>query len=104
MNVSIDLYECNPKLIKNKKHVTKFIKELVGFINMKAFREPIVVDFGDKPRAAGISAVQLIETSSITAHFANFTNSAYRPHLLGLFCKKYFEADEMNVSDVVFRY
>ncbi len=113
MNVSIDLYECDPKLIKDPKYVKQFMIDLVKFIDMKAYGEPIVVDFGDTPRVAGISAMQLIETSSITAHFANFSNSAhidifsckgFAPHRAALFCKNYFKAEEEKVSPVVFRF
>ncbi|NGX31263.1 MAG: hypothetical protein K940chlam8_00629, partial [Chlamydiae bacterium] len=113
MNVSIDLYEADPKLMKDPKYVKQFMTDLVKFINMKAYGEPIVVDFGDTPRVAGISALQLIETSSITAHFANFSSTihidifsckAFSPHLAGLFCKEYFKAEEMKMSPIVFRF
>lgn len=113
MNVSIDLYECDPKLIKDPKYVKQFMTDLVKFIDMKAYGAPIVVDFGDTERVAGISALQLIETSSITAHFANFTDTAhidifsckvFAPHRAALFCKQYFKAVEEKVSPVVFRF
>ncbi len=113
MSISIDLHSANPKKIRDGKYITQFMKDLVKFIKMKAYGEPIVVNFGDTPRVAGYSALQLIETSSITAHFANFTNSVhidifsckyYKPHEAALWCKQYFEAQEMNVSPVVFRF
>ena len=113
MNAAIDLHETDKKLIKDPEFVKKFLKDLVEFIKMKAYGEPMVVNFGDTDRVAGISAVQLIETSSITAHFANFTDAAhidifscksFRPHEAGLFCKQYFKAVELKVSQVVFRY
>ncbi|NGX48970.1 MAG: S-adenosylmethionine decarboxylase proenzyme [Candidatus Anoxychlamydiales bacterium] len=113
MNVSIDLYEADAKLIRDPKYVKQFMIDLVKFIDMKAYGAPIVVDFGDTPRVAGISAMQLIETSSITAHFANFSNSvhidifsckAFSPHKAALFCRQYFKAEEMKVSPVVFRF
>ncbi|MBN2479505.1 MAG: S-adenosylmethionine decarboxylase [Parachlamydiales bacterium] len=113
MNVSIDLHSADPKMIRDGKVITKFMKDLVKYINMKAYGEPIVVNFGDTPRVAGYSALQLIETSSITAHFANSTNSVhidifsckyFKPHETALWCKDYFKAEEMNVSQVVFRY
>ena len=53
---------------------------------MKRFGDTIVVDFGEDERVAGFSMVQLIETSLISAHFANKTNTAY----LDVFsCKPY---------------
>jgi len=93
--------------------ITKFMKDLVNYINMKAYGEPIVVNFGDTPRVAGYSAMQLIETSSITAHFANSTNAIhidifsckfFRPYQTALWCKEYFKAQELKESSVVFRY
>ncbi len=113
MSVSIDLHSADPKKIRDGEFIKKFIKDLVLFIKMKAYGEPIVVNFGDTPRVAGYSAMQLIETSSITCHFANSTNSIhldifscspYRPHETAIWVKEYFEAQEMNVSPVVFRF
>ena len=53
---------------------------------MKRFGEPQVVHFGEDERVAGYSMVQLIETSLISAHFANQTNATY----LDVFsCKPY---------------
>jgi hypothetical protein len=44
------------------------------------------VHFGEEERVAGFSMVQLIETSLISAHFANLTNTVY----LDVFsCKPY---------------
>ena len=113
MSVSIDLHSADPKMLRSEKIVTQFIKDLVVFIKMKAYGEPIVRNFGDNPRVAGISALQLIETSSITAHFANNTNSihidifscsAFRPHAAALWCKDYFKAVELQVSPAIFRF
>ena len=86
MNVSINLHSANPEMIRDGKVITKFIKDLVKYINMKAYGEPIVKNFGDTPIVAGYSALQLIETSSITAHFANSTNSIF----IDIFSCKYF--------------
>jgi len=113
MNVSIDLHAADAKMIRDGKVITKFMKDLVKYINMKAYGDPIVVNFGDTPLVAGYSALQLIETSSITAHFANSTNSIhldifsckyFRPHQTALWCKEYFKAQELKESSVVFRY
>ena len=37
LNVSINLYECDQKLIRDIKYIGSFIKELVAFIKMKAY-------------------------------------------------------------------
>ena len=53
---------------------------------MRRFGETLVVHFGEDERVAGYSMVQLIETSLISAHFANLTNAVY----LDVFsCKTY---------------
>lgn len=113
MNVSIDIYGCDLDMIKNEKIVTQFIKDLVKFIGMKAYGDPLIKNFGPNPRLFGISALQLIETSSITMHFAPDTRAAhidifschsFRPNAAGLFCKQYFKASELIVSPVTFRY
>ncbi len=113
MNFSIDLYECDPGLIRDPKYIKKFLADVVKFIDMKAYGDPVVVHFGKEPRVSGISAMQLIETSSITAHFADITNTAhidifsckpFKPHLTSIFCKDYFKAKEEKMSSVVFRF
>jgi hypothetical protein len=59
---------------------------------MKRFGETQVVHFGEEDRVAGFSMVQLIETSLISAHFANLTNTTY----LDVFsCKPY----DLNVVE-----
>jgi len=83
---SIDIYNCIPKLIQDEKKIKQFVKELCDLIQMKRFGETQVVHFGEEERVAGFSMVQLIETSLISAHFANLTNTVY----LDVFsCKPY---------------
>ena len=113
MNVSIDIYGCDEAMIKDEKVVAQFIKDLVKFIGMKAYGNPVIKNFGPSPRLFGISAMQLIETSSITMHFAPETKAAhidifschsFRPNATAVFCKEYFKANELIVSPVTFRY
>lgn len=113
MNVSIDIYGCDVKLIQDENAVKEFLKQLVSFIGMKAYGEPLIKNFGPSPRLFGISALQLIETSSITAHFAPdtraahidiFSCTAFRPHAAGMFCRDFFKATELIVSPATFRY
>lgn len=83
---SIDIYECDPELIRSADHIRSFVKDLCDLIEMKRFGETQVVHFGEDERVAGYSMVQLIETSLISAHFANQTNATY----LDVFsCKPY---------------
>ncbi|MBI5346823.1 MAG: S-adenosylmethionine decarboxylase [Chlamydiae bacterium] len=112
MAVAVDLHGCDLNLMKDKHHIEKFLKELVPYIKMKAYGAPVIHHFGTDPRVAGFSAMQLIETSSITAHFANNSKAIYldvfsckwfKPNDVVEFCKKYFKAESAVLNSVVFR-
>ena len=86
ISTSIDIYNCNPETIRNADLIKKFVIELCDLIKMKRFQDTLVVNFGEDERVAGFSMVQLIETSLISAHFANLSNTTY----LDVFsCKPY---------------
>jgi S-adenosylmethionine/arginine decarboxylase-like enzyme len=83
---SFDIYDCKPQTIRDAEKIRQFVFELCELIGMRRFGETTVVDFGEDERVAGFSMVQLIETSLISAHFANLTNTTY----LDVFsCKPY---------------
>ncbi|MBZ0167197.1 MAG: S-adenosylmethionine decarboxylase [Candidatus Omnitrophica bacterium] len=83
---AIDIYDCDPNIIRDAVLIREFVKELCELIGMRRFGETQVVHFGEEERVAGFSMVQLIETSLISAHFANLTNTVY----LDVFsCKEY---------------
>jgi S-adenosylmethionine/arginine decarboxylase-like enzyme len=83
---SVDIYNCEPQKIRSTEFIRCFVAELCELIEMKRFGETQVVHFGEDERVAGYSMVQLIETSLISAHFANLTNTTY----LDVFsCKAY---------------
>ena len=87
---AVDCYECDSSLIRSKSEIQRFTQELVDHIDMKAFGPCHVVHFGEDERVAGFSMFQLIETSCISAHFANATNTAY----IDIFSCKAFDIDE----------
>jgi S-adenosylmethionine/arginine decarboxylase-like enzyme len=90
---SFDLYECDPATIRDADKIRQFVVELCDLIQMRRFGETQVIHFGEDERVAGFSMVQLIETSLISAHFANLTNAVY----LDVFsCKLY---DPQTVQD-----
>jgi S-adenosylmethionine/arginine decarboxylase-like enzyme len=73
---------------------------------MKRFGDCQVVHFGEEERVAGFSMIQLIETSLISGHFANLTNSAYidifsckayDPNTVAEFTRKFFQASFVEV-------
>lgn len=97
----LNLYDCNPALITSAGVIEKFVIELCDLIKMRRFGPPTIVNFGEDPRVAGYSLVQLIETSNICGHFANDSNAAYLdifsckafdPQVAADFCAATFEA------------
>jgi S-adenosylmethionine/arginine decarboxylase-like enzyme len=96
-HLTLDCGECDSDAIKNYDIIYKFTKQLVKDIDMVAYGEPQIVDFGSGDKA-GYTLVQLIETSNICAHFVNESNAIY----LDVFsCKPY---DENTVIDLVREY
>lgn len=104
---SIDIYDCDPRLIRSARHIKQFVKELCDLIEMKRFGETQVVHFGEDERVAGYSMVQLIETSLISAHFANQTNATYldvfsckpyEPEVVRQFACDYFKGKKTNIN------
>ena len=83
---SFDIYDCDPDAIRSAEMIRQFVVELCDLIEMKRYGKTVVVHFGEDEKVAGYSMTQLIETSLISAHFANLTNTVY----LDVFsCKPY---------------
>lgn len=95
---SIDIYGCNGGLIRDADKIKQFVVELCDLIEMKRFGETVVVNFGEDERVAGYSMTQLIETSLISAHFANLTSTVY----LDVFSCKFYDVD--TVADFALRF
>ena len=96
---SIDIYECVPETIRSADKIRQFVVELCELIEMKRYMDTMVVHFGEDERVTGYSMVQLIETSLISAHFANQTNTTYLdvfsckpydPDVVAEFARKFF--------------
>lgn len=95
---SFDIYDCDPETIRDAEAIRRFVYELCDLIEMKRFGECTVVNFGEDEKVAGFSMTQLIETSLISAHFANASNATY----LDVFsCKPY---DPAVVEEFATRY
>jgi S-adenosylmethionine/arginine decarboxylase-like enzyme len=103
---SLDIYGCDPQIIRDTDKIRQFVIELCKLIDMKRFGECMVVHFGEDEHIAGYSMVQLIETSLISGHFANKTNAAYidvfscKPYdsqQVARFAKKYFHGESITV-------
>jgi S-adenosylmethionine/arginine decarboxylase-like enzyme len=101
----IDLYECDPQIIRSAEAIERFVAELCDLIEMKRFGKTQIVHFGEEERVAGFSMTQLIETSLISAHFANQSNTtyldvfsckAYDPEVVAQFAKQFFKAKRVK--------
>ena len=97
----IDLYECDPDRMQDAEVIKQFVRELCDKIKMRRYGETQVVYFGDDPRVTGFSMTQLIETSLISAHFADascaiyldvFSCAPYEPEEVAAFASEYFKA------------
>jgi len=96
---SVDIYECDPDKIRDAGFIRQFVVDLCDLIEMKRFGETQVVHFGEDERVAGYSMVQLIETSLISAHFANQSNTVY----LDVFsCKPYEPETVRRFAQITF--
>ena len=84
---SINLYECNKELIRNKKVIKNYLKKLCITIKMEKYGPCLIKKFG-KEKLKGYSALQFIETSSITLHFDETENRAF----IDIFSCKDFDA------------
>lgn len=99
--ISVDLNSCNPELIRDRNKIRQFAIDLCNLLEVQRFGECMSVNFGNSKQAYGYSMVQLIDTSLISGHFANQTNSAYLdifsckycdPKKVAQFAKKFFQA------------
>lgn len=104
---AIDIYDCSPTKIRDAGEIRRFVVELCDLIEMKRFGETQVVHFGEDERVAGYSMVQLIETSLISAHFANLSNTVYLdvfsckpydPQKAGLFAQEFFGGSHCSIN------
>ncbi len=77
VSTCIDLYECDLTLMQNAEAIREFVVQLCDRIKMRRYGETQVVFFGDEPRVQGFSMTQLIETSLISAHFADASRAIY---------------------------
>ena len=80
--------------------------ELCELFELYRFGVWKVVSFGEDEKVAGFSMSQFIETSMISAHFANQTNTTYLdvfsckyydPKTVEEFAKGFFEATDSDV-------
>ena len=89
-HLTLDCANCDRELIKSEDNVRKFVKELLVRIDMQPIGDTHVeytaAEFPDK---AGLTAVQIIVTSTIVAHFIDSTGDLY----LDVFSCKQFDLE-----------
>lgn len=106
LHAGIDIYGCRGETIQDAGEIKRFVVELCELIKMKRFGETVVVNFGEDEKVAGYSMTQLIETSLISAHFANLTNTVYLdvfsckcydPKVVAKFAQKFFGGKKSTI-------
>ncbi len=105
----LNMYGCNLKTISSRTKIRNFVIDLCdNVIHMKRYGRAFIPHFGhENPMTSGYSLVQLIETSSITAHFSEYKRSIYMNIFscawfdkkeTAAFCKKYFGAKTVKAK------
>lgn len=108
-SISLDLYGCNLEKISNPATIKEYILAVIKEINMVAHGECHVERFGSGS-LEGYSAMQFIETSSITIHCDEpekrafidiFSCKDFDVDHAAEFSKKYFEASDSRLVMLV---
>lgn len=87
----VDLYDCDYSIISSREKLHQFVRRMCEVIKMKPYGEPLIPDFGHgMSKTAGPSLVQLIESSSITAHYSPH----WRMVCLNIFTCTYFDSQK----------
>lgn len=105
--LQLNLYDCDLATISSGEKIKEFVIKLCDdVIHMKRYGEPLIPHFGhENPITSGYSLVQLIETSSVTAHFSEYKKSVYLnifscawfdPVKTEAFCKQFFGAKRVE--------
>jgi S-adenosylmethionine decarboxylase len=102
----LDLYDCDPKIIRSKKKILEYSEKLCNLIKVKRYGKAICERFGfGSDYITGYSLVQLIESSSITGHFSELWNRAFvnifscksfDDKIVSNFTKKFFKAKKVR--------
>lgn len=92
-SLSIDLLDCPHERVNNKELLEQFIHEVLTQIKMKAHGPTYIDRFGDPElHLEGYSAMQFIETSSITVHLDEVNDRAF----VDIFSCKDFDAEKAS--------
>ena len=75
-SLALDLKFCDPVVIRSREKIQDYVIQLCKLIDMTRHGDVLIEHFGEGNKE-GFTMVQLIETSCITAHFANDSNATY---------------------------
>lgn len=104
LHAVIDLYGCDAGMIKSFSEIERFVVELCDLIDMDRHGEALIERFAGG-YYEGVSLLQFIETSSITAHFDERENRAFidifsckyfDPEKAAPFCRDFFQAQDLK--------
>lgn len=66
----LDLYDCDPRIIRSKKKILEYINKICALIKIKKYGKTNIERFGTNSHwGKGYSFFQFIEESSIVGHF-----------------------------------
>lgn len=108
-SVSIDLYDCEHSTVVDPEGLKRFIGELITSVGMVAHGPCYVERFGEG-ELLGYSAMQFIETSSVTVHLDEvddrafidvFSCKQFTPEAAAALAQKYFGTDKFKVNELV---
>lgn len=86
----IDVSGCDHNAITSKETVKSFLEDMVKEIDMVAYGPAWVEHFATHdPDKAGVSGIQMIETSNLTCHFVDKDNTGY----IDIFSCKSYDTD-----------
>jgi len=104
---SIDLHGCKKIMHQSKEseeYIKQFVFELCDLIKMNRYGDPAIKWFGTGV-VQGYTLTQLIETSCISAHWADdrmfldiFSCQFYDPYVAIDFVKKFFQAKDVSIN------
>lgn len=97
-SLSLDLFECDKQILTDPEKIKQFVSEIITVINMKAHGPCYIERFGSG-LLEGYSAMQFIETSSITIHCDEVDMRAF----IDIFsCKDFDEQKAIAFSEQFF--
>lgn len=105
----INLYGCDHQLIQSPLKIKKFAIQLCKLIKMQRHGNPLIERFGSD-YYEGVSMMQFIETSSITAHFDEqedrafidiFSCKDFNAKIAADFCQKFFKAKKCKLKIII---